>query len=119
MRYVPGVTVGTMSTSKLLVLALSFLAVSACIKKPGSDRHRVPVSGTTPVTTDERSAFIARAEKFGCKHEPTATGEDSVMCYQEIGQPKFVWLKQGGMACGVAPGHEKNCEVVWAKLNAP
>ena len=106
----------TMQMSTWVLLTL--VTASACMHKPGSDRHRVPVSGTTPVTDDEKAAFIAHADTLGCKHEPAASGEDSVFCSKEPGRPRFVWLKEGGMACGVAPGQEKSCETMWAKLNA-
>ena len=103
-----------MSASRTLLLTL--IALAACHSNGG--RQRYPISGTTPVTDDERAQFIAHAEKLGCRHEKAPSGEDSVFCPQEVGGPRFIWLKEGGMACGVKR-REQSCTDMWKRLNTP
>ena len=114
-----------MRTTTLVLTLIASLA--ACLPKGGGNRHRIPVTGTTPQTTGEFETFSANAKAMGCVAEDApgdsgveGTGDPSVHCTGEPGKPRFIFVvSKNKVLCGITKGQEAACTTVWEKLNTP
>ena len=101
----------------MMRIGLAMCLLAACAH---SNRHRIPITGPTPQTRDELAVFIENAKRLGCTYsEVDDDKKPSLVCDRFVGKPRFIFLRDNTVLCGVNQRHDEYCGRAWEELNTP